>query len=375
MLAACAHVAPQVVTVVAVEESALPEFPNVFGDRPMIPTADQVSRLTPAQEQEFLAYFNAPENQAVKPYQRVSRYLFENTLSLQYEETTYTAAETLNFNKGNCMSLAILTTALVRLAGVDIDYQLVDSAPVFGLTGNVVSKQIHVTSLVFQRKDIDPTNITFQYPERVVIDYFVGKRGRFIGNLSADAFTAMYYLNIAGEAIETADYAKAYWYTLEAFKHNRSDAAVWNTMAVVYRRAGQLATAEQIYLHAIEHAEDKLTLLKNYRVLLTSQNRTAEASRLEQRIDNMDDPSPFHWYALARESYVLKDYSAALRYFDKALVIAPYLHEAYLGKAQSYYQLGRQVDARVAMELAISNVDRKSTRSLYEAKLMALSGN
>jgi Tfp pilus assembly protein PilF len=177
----------------------------------------------------------------------------------------------------------------------------------------------------------------------------------------------MYYLNIAGDALD--------WHTREALIYSPLDDAAWNMMGVIYRRAGDLAKAEEIYLFAIEHAEDKLTLLKNYRLLLTSQMRTAEAAAIESRLNSMDDPSPIHWLLLARNSYGMKEFAAAVRYFDRALEIAPYLHEAHLGKAQSYYQMGSLSQAETALRMAIVNVDRSSTRSLYEAKLMALAGN
>src|SRR5687768_5613007 len=140
LLSACANVITPASSRVAESELVLPQFPNLFGSRPAIPGPDAVQQLTPEQEQKFLAYFHAPQNSAAKPHQRVANYLFENTLGLQYEGQTYTAALTLTFNKGDCLSLAVLTTALARLAAVNIRYQLVDTNPVFGLTSNLVYK-------------------------------------------------------------------------------------------------------------------------------------------------------------------------------------------------------------------------------------------
>ena len=373
LLGACTAVSTPALTE-AVENEPAPQFLDLFGERPDIPQLDTVLTLTPQQQQAFLEYFNLPKNQTVPPYMRVANYLFENTLNLQYDGITLTAAQTLELNKGNCMSLALLTTALVKLANVDISYQLVDSSPVFGLTDNLVKKEIHIKSVVYQRAASNVSKTALLLSDRVFIDYFPSRRGRFISNLTAEQFIAMYYLNIAGEALEKQDYAGAYWHLREALDYNPYDAAAWNTMAVVYRRAGEPAKAEEIYKFAIAHAEDKLTLLKNYHLLLTSQQRTVEAAAIEKQLDGMDDPSPFHWYTLARSAYAMQDYPAAIRYFDRALKMAPYLHEAHLGKAQSFYQLGYLTEAELALKKAILNVDKSSTRSLYEAKLTALAG-
>jgi Tfp pilus assembly protein PilF len=371
LLNACASVAPTSMNVVEAK-LVLPEFPNLFGSRPPIAAPEIVQSLTPAQQQDFLTYYNLPENQQVQPPMRIANYLFKKTRTLQYENRTYSAAQTLALNKGNCLSLAILTTALAKLVNLDVDYQLVDSSPVFALTGNVVSKEVHVKTVVFERPEMSLGNVGFQYGQRVVIDYFVSERRRFIGNISTAAFNAMYYLNLAGAALEEQDYANAYWQTHEALHQNPLDPTAWNIMAVIYRHAGDLAKAEEIYLFAIEHAEDKLTLLKNYRQLLVSQMRITEAAAVENKLETMEDPSPFHWYSLAKNSYDTQDYQAAIRYFNKALVIAPYLHEAWLGKAQSFYQLNELPEAELALKMAIENADRMSTRSLYEAKLTAL---
>src|SRR5688572_3078851 len=118
LLAACANVAVPAASSESDRISTLPQFPHKFGSRPAIEAPDAVQLLTAEQQQDFLAYFNAPQNQSVKPYTRLANYLFEHTLSLQFEAHTYTAAQTLDLNKGDCLSLAILTTALARLANV-----------------------------------------------------------------------------------------------------------------------------------------------------------------------------------------------------------------------------------------------------------------
>ncbi len=374
MLSACTSVATPGATDESASEPAAPEFLDLFGSRPAIPTPEQILHLTSEQEQKFLEYFNRPQNQTVLPYLRVANYLFENTTNLQYDGVTLTAAQSLELNKGNCLSLALLTTALAKLVNVGISYQLVDSSPVFGMSEDLVKKEIHIKSVVYQLPAPGNSKTALRSLDRVVIDYFPSRQGRFISNLSANEFLAMYYLNIAGVALETQDYANAYWHLREALDYNPYDAAAWNTMGVVYRRIGEPAKAEEIYKFAIAHAENKLTLLKNYHLLLSSQGRIAEAAAIEEALHEINDPSPFHWYSLARESYEMKAYADALRYFDKALEMAPYLHEAHLGKAQSFYQLGYITEAELALKMAILNVDKESTRSVYEAKLMALEG-
>jgi Tfp pilus assembly protein PilF len=172
--------------------------------------------------------------------------------------------------------------------------------------------------------------------------------------------------------INEENYADAYWYTLESMKYDPFNADAFNMMALTYKRVGELAKAEEIYVYGIAKSEDKLTLLKNYHLLLTSQGRSQEAREVNRRLATMDDPSPIHWFNVARNSYEENDYNSAIRYYSRALDIAPYLHEAYLGIAISYYQLGQFNRAERAFNMALSNVIDGSTKDLYQSKLNAL---
>ena len=60
--------------------------------------------------------------------------------------------------------------------------------------------------------------------------------------------------------------------------------------------------------------------------------------------------------------------------YKKAITIAPYLHEAHVGLAKTYYQLGKLSSAKWQFREALKHTYVQSTRSLYEAKLMALTG-
>src|SRR5690606_9721405 len=142
--------------------------------------------------------------------------------------------------------------------------------------------------------------------------------------------------------------------------------------AVVNRRVGDIDKAEAIYKYGIARADNKLTLLKNYHVLLLGSGRAEEAAEIERQLNSLDDPSPFHWFQLARTSYEERNYADAIRYYSRAIDLAPYLHEAHLGLARAYYEAGRLRAAERALETALENVFRPSTRNLYEAKLMTL---
>jgi len=236
------------------------------------------------------------------------------------------------------------------------------------MRGFVANRGVHIRSLIYKHQENNDPSI----PSGLKIDYFPYDDGSFVGNVNNDEYIAIYYRNIAAQKLNEENYSEAYWYTLESMKYDPLSPDAFNMMAVTYKRVGDLAKAEEIYLYGIDKADDKLTLLKNYHILLTQQGRLDEAISVNRRLLRMDDPSPIHWFNVARTSFDANDFNGAIRYYNRAVEIAPYLHEAHLGIALSYYQLEQLSRAERAFNRALNNVNDTSTKDLYQSKLNAL---
>ena len=208
-----------------------------------------------------------------------------------YQGETFTAQEALQNGSGNCLSLAILTTALAKLAGVETDYQLVDSAPVFESHGNIVYKGQHVRTKLYSPADVTTGSFLLR-SSGLLIDYFPTEGTRFVSNISETQYIAMFYNNLASEAIAREDYNSAFWLLQKTLDLTPDDAGAINSMAVVYRRVGDLDKAEEIYQYGIRYLDDKISLLRNYRVLLEQQGRFDEVAQINRQLTVLDDPSP-----------------------------------------------------------------------------------
>lgn len=362
-------VAPESPTVYSI---VTPEYSTHFGEPPKIESPQEIHHLTDAQKQTLLIYMNARNPNFQKPYERLFQYIDKELSNYDYEPITMSAAQALEERRGNCMTLAVITTALARVAGVDIGYQLMDDSPVYERTDNVINRGLHIrTKLYDLNQHRDPNSFSF-YQAGLYIDYFPTGSNRFINNMDENEYLSMYYRNVAVEKLTQNNLNDSFWYAMEALKYEPMDAEVINLLAVVSRRAHFHDTAESLYQFGIANSGEKLSLLKNYYSLLILIGRTEEAATIEDRINKIDDPSPFNWIRLAKSAYDEGDYRQAIRYYDKAVKVAPYLHEGYAGLAFSYYRLGNLKKAEKNLTKALEIAYSKSIRNLYEAKLAVL---
>ncbi len=361
---------------------------ELFGPPSALPDPAEIFRLTPEQRRAFLRYFYSPERDDVPANRAVYDYLDLVTTNFNFQGKTLDAAEALSLGTGNCLSLAILTTALAELVDVEIGYQLMDSTPIFQLEGSagapgestgerstenrVIYKGVHARSILYD-PDWRETNsqLTFRRPG-IQVDYYPTGGERFIRNLARDQFVSMYYSNLAADAVAEGDLSQAYWLLRKSLELAPQSTSAVNMMAVVFRRAGDEARAEEIYRYGISNLPEKVSLLRNYRLLLEQQGRQQEADELAAQLLALGDNNPFDWIHAAQQAHREGHYPEAIRLYKKAVAVAPYLHESYFGMARSHFELGDRDTAERQLELARERANRASVRSLYEAKLVAL---
>lgn len=346
---------------------------DLFGARPPVISTAEVHELSDEQRLAFLRYFHDPRNRHTAPHKRVSNYLESITGGFVYHGKTYTARNAIEHSAGDCLALAILTTALARLADVEVEYQLIDSAPVFESRGNHIRRTLHVKSLLIDPTWENPEGYLVLSRPGVSVDYFPGEFGRFIRNIDEPEYLAMYYRNIAADAIEDQNLGKAYWLLMESLEFSPASPESLNMLAIVFDRAGDKRKSEEIYRYGIQHAQRRVSLLRNFSIFLKREGRTAEAEEIDALLAQLNEPNPFDWIFAGLQAYGDGEFQRAIHLFRKSVQLAPYLHEGHFGLAKTYYQLGNLTQAEQELEQALDNATGRTTREMYEIKLAALS--
>ena len=355
------------------QSSSLMLDSDLFGERPNIISISEIHELSDEQGLEFRRYLNDPSNRNEAAHKLVSDYLETITNNFTYRGETYTASKALDNSGGNCLALAILTTALARVADVEIAYQLTDTLPVFESSGNHIRRGLHVRSVLYDPTWEPPVGHLVLSRPGVTVDYFPSDSDRFIGNIDESEYFSMYYRNLAADAIQDENLSEAYWLIIRSLELSPVSADSLNMLAIVNDRAGDKSKSEETYRFGIQNSPRQVSLLRNYGIFLRREGRSAEAEEIDKTLSRLADPNPFDWISAGQSAYDANEFRRAIDFFRKGVDLAPYLHEGHFGLAKANFRLGNLKIAEQELQLAMNHATRPTSRKLYEAKLVALS--
>lgn len=337
-----------------------------------VASTNDIFRLSAAQQKDFLDYYNDPKNADEGGHRRLYNYLEEILSGFDYKGATYTSGEALQNLSGNCLSLAILTTALAKLVDIEVRYQRVNAAPIYQRFHNVMTLSSHVRTHVYEPYFEVKEHELVVIKSKLVIDYFP-QNGNIGGDIIGyEDFVSMYYQNLAGDALVKEDYDLAYSMLVAAMGITSQNPDTLNTLAVIHKALGNTATAEALYRYVLMHDSASINVLSNYIVLLEGQNRTTEIEQLQTQLDRIKDDNPYRWFDVADRQYAQQNYSVALKYFKRSVEVGPYLHEGYFGLAKTYYKIGLVNQAKLNMARASELAFTPEDEYLYQAKLQIL---
>ena len=289
-----------------------------------------------------------------------------------YYGETFNAEQVANLNKGNCMSLAALTGAYAKVIGLDFSYKEVTTLPVFNKKNNLLLSSTHVQTILYDDSFIPKDDYLYLSKPNIVIDYFPDSSNRAGTKVSKESFISMYYKNLAADALIENKFENAFYLAEKAYQFDKTNVEIINLLGVIHRRAGDVVTAENIYKVGMEVNSPSLGLMSNYLMLLKSQQRFVEADAVEVKLGLLDDQNPYQWLEQAYAAHMQNNNDKAIRYYQKALRKAPYLHQAYIGLYQIYTIKGKYAQAKEMLVKALEWTYEIKERKQYKYKLYSL---
>jgi tetratricopeptide (TPR) repeat protein len=304
-----------------------------------------------------------------KPKGLVDALYKRGELKLEYDASfTRNASQAFAARSGNCLSLVVMTAALAKELGLDIEFHSAYADETWSRSGNLLLRSGHI-NITLGRRLIDRARgeetrywtVDFLPPGEL--------RGLRTVRLSENTVVSMFMNNRAAEALSREALDEAYWWAREGLMADPSFVGVINTLGVVYQRSGRLADAERVYQALLQRQPNQTQALHNLVQLLEQQGRHAEAKPLSARLASLEPEPPYHWFVQGQLALRRGDARTARDFFAREVSRADYSSEFHFWLALAQYQLGEHDAARRSLEKAESLSTSRGERDLYAAKL------
>ncbi|MFT6408863.1 MAG: tetratricopeptide (TPR) repeat protein [Arenicella sp.] len=368
VLIGCATTQQNAQISIATSNHLLPTFNQQLFDPSTVISEERIFHLNAEQKADFFEFLNNPKFVATPRHVQVATYMGLILDQFTFSDKTLTTRESLASKSGNCLSLTVLTTAFADLAGVDVSYQLLDQNPIYSIDQGMLVTSDHLRAVLRS----EPTEGgTFSSVSRVRIDYYQTDGLSYVDNVSTNYQRSLFYSNLAVEKLSSDDIDSAFSYASRALDIYQQNASALNTMGILHRKRGDLAKAEEIYLHGAKYFDKGPTFIGNYTALLDSQSRQVDLSQLARSKSSKVVDHPWPWVRAGKKSFDNGDYDKAVSFYQHALQLAPDLHQVYLLAGDASYAKGNAAQSRQYLVQALRLANDTTDRSSYKRKLEA----
>jgi Flp pilus assembly protein TadD len=282
---------------------------------------------------------------------------------IEYDERTYTAAETFRLHRANCLAFTNLFVALAREAGLSVHFQEVEVPPDWSLSGGLLIQNRHMNTRVDvggrgeQVVDFNMADFRASYARRVISD----ERAR-----------AHYYSNVGVERMEAGEPLLALLNFRKAIAADPQFVPAWINLGALYQRARQPDWAEAAWRHALDVAPRELVALSNLERLYRAEGRFPEADALRGRIEQHRRQNPYYRYQLAEAAFAAANYDDTIAHLRFAISHKKNEDRFYALLGLAYLRRGDNTSAQRWMARAEAVAGDETLKDAYHSKLELL---
>ena len=292
--------------------------------------------------------------------------LGEKGITIEYQERTYTAAETFRMRRGNCLAFTNLFVALAREAGLTVRYQEVDVPPDWSLSGTTFVQNRHVNTFVDmgnnpeQIVDFNMPDFRASYDRRAISD----ERAR-----------AHYYSNVGAERMQAGEVLPALLNFRKALAADAGFVPAWINLGSLYQRSGASDWAEAAWQHALQLAPRELVAMSNLERLYRAGGRFPEAHELRGRLERHRQQNPYYRYEQAQTAFAAARYDEAIAHLRFAISHKANEDRFYALLGLAYLRSGDQELAQRWFARAEEVAGDEVLRQAYHSKMELLRKN
>lgn len=335
-------------------------------------TREELFRLDP----ELLEKLQAPVAQGWSPPKRVE-HLLALLFGPQKRPFSYAtghstvATETWKLQRGDCLSLTVLTYSMARSLNLVAQMQEVQVPVLFDRRGNFDFLSRHV-NVLFRRGGASGLADGITRALDMVVD-FEPEFGSFREGqaLSDNAILARFYNNTAAEQLAQGHRSLAYAHFKAAILVEPTYAASYGNLALLYRDAGMLHGAEQLLRHAVALSDQADVPLRDLHQLLVNQGRDAEARQYAPLLQSRRDKDPYYWIELGLQHLQDGRLRQSISALERAQSMTNGFNEVHRYLAVAYWRAGDQIHANEQLTLLASLNEGDARISTLRKKINA----
>jgi len=254
------------------------------------------------------------------------------------QSATFSAAQTFDRKKGNCVAYTNLFIALAREANLDASYQKVHVPPKWELSSGLLLRvnhiNVHVGGVRLPGAGSDELSVDFN-SVRPAQD----SRKEIISDAHA---ASMFYANLSIEHLGEADYEQAFAYLKRAALTASDNPDVWTNLGALYSILGHDAYAEQAYRVARGIDSKDQAAISGLAKVLRKQGRIEEAEAFAAMVLRYQRVNPYYHYARAEQAFNQGAFEQALEAINRAIKLKRRNPQFYAFRAATAQQLGDQ---------------------------------
>lgn len=294
-------------------------------------------------------------------------------LRINYDASrTKTAIETFKDRTGNCLSLAIMTAAFAKAMDFPITYQEIRVGEQWSNIQDLYFSSRHVNILIGKKStriaqtlgDQHSLKIDFLNPAELV--------GQVATPISENTVIAMYLNNRAAEALAESKHTQAYWWLKQAIQIDPSFSPAYNSLGIVYWRAGLYRYSLPALEYALSLEPDNLNIMSNLAQIYVLNGDIERGEKLAHFVKE-NRPAPYlHYFRLGKAEMNTANFAEAKKLFSKELKREPEHHEVHFWLALAHFRLNEFSDAEMHLAKAQKFGYTETDRKIYASKLNAL---
>jgi len=283
-------------------------------------------------------------------------------LAITYDQgATFSAAQTWQTRRANCLSFTILFLALAREAGLEVRAQGIEDTLSWRQEENTIFRNNHINAGV----RIDRRAYTVDISGDTLI---AGDRPSAIDDRR---LLAHYYNNLAMDRLADGNASAGLQLMDIALAADAGYATLWSNKGVLHLHEGDIEAAEQAYLRALSIDAEEDGALFNMVSLARRLGDARREAEYQRRLDRVRQRDPLHHFMQAMGLERDGAYAQSITHYRRAIRLYAGEHRFYSALARVYLKAGNARAAGKALKRAHALSDG-ATRAAYSAQLREL---